>query len=276
MPGGGRCSLAPLRIPFERFQHLVTVPAAVNGVDGRFVLDTGIGLTLVSTRLAEAAGCELTGASFLGRRMSGQEVEVPLAAARSLRFGPIAHEGLDVGVIDLGDIPTDGFLALGFFAGAPFTFDYPTGEIVVETPASLAERRTAGDAIEVALDRDGPSLVAHMALTIPGGREISVEVDTGSDSLILDERFASDLGIDLDNPNWRRVEGSDETGHAYVRTFAKLAGEIHPAYAPELAQTEPDVMFQRIIHDGLIGDAFLRRFAVTYDLEDCSMIVAPN
>ena len=33
-----------------------------------------------------------------------------------------------------------------------------------------------------------------------------------------------------------------------------------------MAQTDPEVMFQRIIYDGLVGDAFLRRFTVTYDL----------
>ena len=124
-----------MRVPFERLNHLVTVPAAVNGVEGRFGLDTGIGVTLVSTRLAEAAGCEPTGETFLGRRMSGQEVEVPLARARAMRFGPVEHDELTVGVIDFGEIPVDGFLALGFFGGVPFTFDYPTGEIVVETRA---------------------------------------------------------------------------------------------------------------------------------------------
>lgn len=254
----------------------MTVPATVNGITGRFALDTGIGLTVVSSRLAETTGCEPAGAGFTGRRMSGQEVEVPLATARTARFGSIEHGELAVGVIDVGEIPVDGFLALGFFVASPFTFDYPNEEIVVETPSSLAERRAAGDAIELRLERDGPSLVAFMELTVPGERTVSVEVDTGSDTLILDERFAPGVGIDLENPAWRRMEGNDETGHAYVRTFAKLAGEIHPTYAPELVQTEPEVMFQRIIHDGLIGDAFLRRFAVTYDLDDCSMILSPN
>jgi hypothetical protein len=33
-----------------------------------------------------------------------------------------------------------------------------------------------------------------------------------------------------------------------------------------LAQERPRVIFQRIVHDGLVGDAFLRRQPVTYDL----------
>ena len=204
---------------------------------------------------------------------------MPLAAARSIRFGPI-ERAAEVGVIDLGDLqagagPIGGFLSLDFFAGSPFTFDYANRAIVVETPASLAERRRAGDVIELRLERDGPSLVAFMPLTIPGGRSVSVEVDTGSDTLILDERFAAEVGIDLERHDLRRIEGADETGYAFVRTFAKLAGIIHPTDEPELAQTEPAVMFQRIIHDGLIGDVFLCRYSATYDLEACTLILAP-
>jgi len=68
------------------------------------------------------------------------------------------------------------------------------------------------------------------------------------------------------------VDGTDETGHAYTRWFTKLSGEIHLPSAPELAQHAPDVQFQRIIHDGLVGDAFLRRFAVTYDVAGAELI----
>jgi len=31
-------------------------------------------------------------------------------------------------------------------------------------------------------------------------------------------------------------------------------------------------MFQKIIHDGLVGDSFLRNFAVTYDVANARMI----
>jgi hypothetical protein len=96
----------------------------------------------------------------------------------------------------------------------------------------------------------------------------------GSDSLILDEALAAPLGIDLGASDVRRVEGVDETGHAYVRSFTRLAGSIHPAGAPELAQPDPEVMFQRIVHDGLVGDAFLRNFVVTYDVAGSRMILA--
>ena len=35
-------------------------------------------------------------------------------------------------------------------------------------------------------------------------------------------------------------------------------------------------MIQEIIHDGLIGDSFLRNFVTTYDLANSRMIFAPQ
>ena len=254
-----------MRIPFERIHHFVTVPMTAGGVETRFVLDTGIGLTLLTEALCERLGVETTGEVFTGRRMSGQEVTLPLARVSSLRLGELERRDAEIGTLDVSGFPPElaeigGFLSLAFFDEQPFTVDYPAECVVLETAPP------GGIAVDVELHRDGPSLDVFMPLTLPDGTEISVEVDMGSGSLILDERFASAVGVDLDAPDVRRVEGTDETGGTFVRRFTTLPGAVHPAGAPELAQERPDVMFQRIVHDGLIGDAFLSRQAVTYDL----------
>jgi hypothetical protein len=272
--GAGR---ALALIAFERLQHLVVVPAAVGGIETRLVLDTGIGLTVLSESLGARAGCEPTGASFEGKRMSGQSVSVPLAHARSLALGGLERHEVEVGLLDMSGFPRelagiDGFVGLDFLAEVPFTVDYAAGRVVLESDESLAERRRAGIPVGVSIEREGPAVDVFCALTIPGGRAIAVEVDMGSDALILDERFAAETGVDLGADGVRRVDGTDETGHAYTRWFTKLSGEIHPPSAPELAQHAPDVQFQCIIHDGLVGDAFLRRFAVTYDVAGAELI----
>jgi hypothetical protein len=43
-----------------------------------------------------------------------------------------------------------------------------------------------------------------------------------------------------------------------------------------LAQDEPEVMFQEIVYNGLIGDGFLRRFTVTNDASGARMIFGPR
>lgn len=259
-----------MRLAFRRVAHLVTVPVSVAGAEERFVLDTGIGPTLLSSSLCERSGCAPTGAVFTGRRMSGQSVELALATAPSLRLGDFERHHFEVGVLDLGGFPPElaeigGFLSLSFFDDRPFTVDYPRDSVVVETPESCETRAQEGIAVEIELDRDGPSLDAFLPLAIPGA-EISAEIDMGSDALILDERFAAVVGVDLEGSSVRRVEGTDETGGTFTRWFTTLPGSIHPTDAPELAQEQPEVQFQRIVHDGLVGDAFLRRQPVTYDL----------
>jgi len=255
-------------VSFEYVQRLVTVPAAVNGVTTRLILDSGIGLTLVRDELAESAGVERSGESFTGKRMSGQAVTLPLAEA-SVAFAGTALERHEVGILDMRSFPDTlteigGFLSLAFFEQQPLSVDYARRVVAFGS--------AEGVSVPVTVERDGPSVTVFMPLTIPGGRSISVEVDMGSDQLILDERFAAETGASLDGDGVRRVEGEDETGHPYTRTFTRLDGRIHPTAAPELAQDDPEVMFQEIIHDGLLGDAFLRRHVVTFDVAEESIV----
>jgi hypothetical protein len=58
--------------------HLFTVPVTVGDVDSTFILDTGIGVNLISSDLAQRLKCPQTGVRFSGQRMSGQVVEMPL------------------------------------------------------------------------------------------------------------------------------------------------------------------------------------------------------
>jgi Aspartyl protease len=243
-------------VPFERIAHLVVVPVELNGLETRFVVDSGIGFTIVRDTFE---GCLPSDETFTGKRMSGQEVTVPLGVVPSLRFGGLEQHQLEVGLLDMRGFPDElaeiaGFLSLAFFAETPFTVDYPQGRIVVGGPVE-------GVALPSRVERDGPAVAMHLPLTLPDGRSIEVEVDMGSDALILDERF-----LELAAGEVRRVDGTDETGHRYTRRFARLSGRIHPTAAPDLVQDDPDAMFQAIIYDGLLGDGFLRRFAVTFDV----------
>lgn len=257
--------------PFDYLHHLVTVPVRLNGHERRFVLDSGIGLTIVRDTIG---GIAATGGSFTGRRMSGQEVTSPIGVAPLLEFAGISQRNTEVGLIDSSGFPPelaaiDGFLSLAFFIDQPFTVDYGSRTIRDGSDAD-------GFVIPVRVQRDGPSVDVFMSLTIPGGRSISVEVDMGSDALILDERFAAEVGVELDGAGVRRVEGTDETGNPYVRSFTRLRGNIYPTAAPDLALRNPEAMFQRIIHDGLVGDAYLRNFLVTWNITASQVILTPR
>ena len=93
-----------------------------------------------------------------------------------------------------------------------------------------------------------------MPLAVRGLGPVEVEADARVPG-VEDQRVA--VGVRLDDPAVRRVEGRDETGNAYVRCSTRLDTTIHAAGEPSLAQDDPDVMFQEIAQDGLVGNAFL-------------------
>jgi hypothetical protein len=265
-------------VPFRYAFHLVTVPVLVGGTEARFVLDTGIGLTLVSESLATLVGCMPNGSTYTGRRMSGQEVTLPLGSLGSLSVGGHRRENLVVGIFDMAGLASlegvGGFLSLDYFRSMPVTLDYAAGVVILEDPVSLAARAESAASVEVRVEHDAHTTSVFLPLDVAGLGSISVEVDMGSDSLILDEGLAGDLGVDLDAKSTRRVEGEDETGHMFARYFSRLHGVVNVTGAPAIRQSDPEVMFQKIIYDGLVGDAFLRNFVVTYDLGNARMIFA--
>ena len=265
-------------VAFEYLAHLLTVPVRAGGLEARFILDTGIGVNLISEALAARIGCEPDGPEFRGRRMSGQELSIPLGSVASLDFGSCHGRDVPAGIFDMsamaGLTGIDGFLSLSYFRATPVTIDYAAGLVVVEDGDSLARRAAAGAAVPVQVHRDGCSTDLRLGLDLPSGHPITVEVDTGSDVLILNTPLAAHAGIDLREQASRTAEGQDETGRAFVRYFATIRGDVSVTAAPVIRTTDPDVMFQQIIYDGLVGDRFLRNFTTTYDLANSRMIFA--
>ncbi len=264
-------------IPLTFFDHFAVIPVRINAdIDTRMVLDTGIGVTIVSAELCARIGCERSG-TYTGERMSGQRLTIPLAHVQSLSIAGHTVQDVQIGIVDNPQLlppGIDGIVGLGVFDTAPFTLDNQANILVLETPASLARRKAAGVTIPLTIQRDSASVTAFMSLLLPDGQTITTEIDSGSDALILHERYMPGLGVQPDNV--RRVDGTDETGNSFTRYFTTLAGAVSPAAAPQLKQDQPRVMFQRIIHDGLVGRSFLQGFAATFDLSQSQLILGPS
>lgn len=265
-------------MPFEYIAHVLAIPVSAGDIETRFVFDTGIGLSLISEDLAARVGCHPDGSTFTGRRMSGQPVTAPLGSLSSLQIGASTMNDIPVGIFDMhamaGLRDVEGFVSLTFFRTTPVTVDYQAGLLILEDEASLAQRAAAGTSVPVHVGYDGSSTDLTLGIDLPNGKPITVEVDSGSDILILNEPLAGDAGIDLRAGEVRKVEAKDETGHEYVRYFTELRGDVRVSGAPSIAVSSPQVMFQQIIYDGLVGDKFLRNFTTTYDLANTRVIFA--
>ena len=256
-----------------------TLPVAVSGEATVAILDTGIGLALVSRALCERIGCTIEG-EFTGRRMSGQEVSVPLTTLERLEVGGVVRHDVVAGVLGgEGFYPEpqiEAFVGLPFFHGQPFTIDGPGQVLVLESPASLKEREVRGRTLPLRLEEHGPALDSFVHVSLGGEASAEMLLDTGSRVVILHPRYAPAAGVDLADPALRRDSGSDETGQAYSRVYARAATPIAFRGAPEQSRLDYEVMFQEIIHDGLIGTDLLASFVMTWDLERSQLTVASD
>jgi len=257
-------------VGFDRIQHLVRVPVTLGGDEYHFLVDTGIGVTVVSSAIAARTDVPATGETFTGRQMSGQAVETPLVRLPALAFGEYVVDGHIAGVADLGDAFA-GILGPGFFERHVVTTDPVAMSLTVEPRESF---RGSGHEVPLEVRREGVSVDPFVQLVLPSGREICVEVDTGSDSLILDTRFMTDCGINSGDADVTTKTGTDETGYEWTRRWATIAGSVHLAAAPETAQAAPRVHFQDIIHDGLVGASYLERYRTTFDVSGERLILA--
>src|SRR5262245_36968806 len=127
-----------MSVPFEYLVHLVVVPVTLNGVETKFILDSGIGPTFVRDRSVAVP----TGETASGHRMSGQEVSFELARVERLEFDGLAVDDAEVALLEM-NLPPEldhiaGFVGLTFFAETPVTVDYPKGTVSVGSRDGVA------------------------------------------------------------------------------------------------------------------------------------------
>jgi hypothetical protein len=257
-------------VGFDRVAHLIRVPVRLGDDELHFLVDTGIGVTVVSERLSARPDVEALAETYAGRRMSGQLVEAPLLRLPNLAVGDYAVDGHVAVSVDLGD-GFDGILGPAYFADRIVTTDPAAGTFTVHERGETVE----GMDVPVDVHLDGFSADPFVELVLPSGRTVLVEVDTGSDCLILDSRFMAECGLEVGGPGVTAREGVDETGHPYVRYDATLAGAVHLKAAPETAQDAPKVIFQEIIHGGLVGSDYLYRYRFSFDLAGSRLVLTP-
>jgi len=258
---------------FDRVEHLTRIRATLGEMPVQLLVDTGIGVNVVSPEVAETLALPGTGETFAGRRMSGQLIEAPL-----VRLPPVCVDGrfiadqvaavLELGSPD-GEHGFSGILGLTTFRDHPLTVDPQARTLVLGSPPGAAYQ------VDLDVRRDGHATDSFVDLVLPSGVVAHVELDTGSASLILDTRYLERGEVALDG-DVETIEETDETGHPRRRLVARLAGGIHLVGAPETALASPALIAQDIIHDGLVGTDFLDRFRWTIDVGRAELRLTPQ
>lgn len=232
--------------------YMMTLRAQVRGHEGRFVFDTGGGVTYVSPEFAQKIGCkpwgQLSGFVLTGQRLDMKRCDnLTFYIDRHPFTAPIA------GVFDLGkfmppDAPKiDGSIGLDVFAGSAVTLSLAERTLTVESPESLKARIFEGREVPVRLVRE----VEGVALAVVVGVITSegtawMELDSGNGGAnVIAGHIAPLLNL---------KSGVKEPQPANF----KLAGGVRVTGDARVNET--------LIMDGNIGTRFMIDWNVTLDL----------
>ena len=253
---------SPTVIPIS--PYLDTVPSLEVTVDGepqRFLLDTAGGITVATPEFAKDIGCTPWG-RLTGHRMRGDRVDGARCDDVELEVSGVPLELPSVLVWDLSKLlppdapPLAGSMGLDAWQNHAVTLDLGAGKLVLETPASLADRVQNAVEVPARFSREiqGLALVPFIAVETPEGR-LWMELDSGSDgALIVGRHAAPALGLDA------------RTGGRQATTIT-LAGGI---------EINAEAKVDDLIIDGNIGAPILRQWVVTIDLANERLWIAPT
>lgn len=237
----------------EPYRKTVAIQATVGGVQGRFAFDTAVGLTTLDPDFAKRTGCRLR-QRIVGFRMMGQREEGPYCENLPVLLGGgWQTKAATVGLGNMGALfgakvePVAGLLGLDIFDGKTITIDFPGRRLIVESPASAAERQAPANELPARLSREmqGRTLSANIAVPTLEG-DVWMELDSGNGGTVLVARpFAHLFGLDPQQERPQKLSFRLPNG---------LPVETDMAFTPDM------------ILDGNIGMPFLKNVVLTLDL----------
>jgi hypothetical protein len=247
-------------IPLERWRTRWTLRAEIGGATRRLLLDTGGGITLVSSATAKAAGCEPWGRRT-GYNMFGKRLEGPACGGIGVNIAGHRHVPAITGLVNMAalnpaDSALDGIAALDLFDGRAITLDLARGRLIVESPASLRARVAGMRPLPIRLKREVEGLALAVMAGVPTSRGwLWMELDSGNGGTILVSKpVAALVGLDSSVAG-RQAADFPVTDGVRVQTT--------DAFTPDL------------IMDGNLGMPFLRNWVVTLDLQAGTGWIAP-
>ncbi|MBX7113098.1 MAG: retropepsin-like domain-containing protein [Myxococcaceae bacterium] len=237
----------------------------IAGKPRTLLLDSGGGLTIVSSRVAAELGCQPHG-RFTAHRMTNERIDMPVCNDVTLTLGGRDIRVPVAGVFDLAALApkefpvVDGVVSLQTFAHTPVTFDLPKRTLVLESAESLSQRIATAKPMEVRLSRPGAGVALDVFIAArhaTGEEKVWFILDTGNDTaLILAPHAVKALG-------------------ANCSADGKSCGPLNLDIPGLGAQTlSPHV--RELIYDGNIGVSALRNYALTFDVANGQVWATPR
>jgi hypothetical protein len=245
-----------------------TVDVEVNGVTHAFWIDTGAGLTVLSSELAERAGVSVGEPGARAGTSTSREVPARPAVLAELRVGPALVRNHPVAVIEAADlrfpmpdggdeVEIHGILGWPAIRNLDLTLDYPRGRLIIREPAPR-------DVTERNLFWLGYPAVAAYA---ESGRPLLLGLDTGASASWLSAGYLHAAGVRPEAARDRRIGGAGGFETIAVGTLGSATVWIDPW---RIGFRDIDVhdevgVTSSLDLDGVLGSDILRGRAVRID-----------
>ena len=246
--GFPRAADAVQTIPFTDANGLIAVQGSVDGRPPvQMLVDLGAGVDILSERLA---GLVAFNGKYSSMRLTGERLDLPMGNIVTLDAGGVRLDDLRVGVWNglYAARGVDGLISAVAFRSVVTTFDFANHQIVLEDAVSFPERRRTATRIPLVLQDDlDTSLGLFARFDLGNGRSGLCEIDTGIKGILVDKVF--------------------EAGG--VPSIA-LDG------APQTAMNKPQVTFENLIYDCIVGNQFWADRSFTLDILNRAMYVGSS
>jgi predicted aspartyl protease len=247
------------------------VHATVNGIAGRFIVDTGAFEIALTPDFAKRANVKRVGTqrvSGIGSYASGN-ADVDRADSIGFADGSVL-QNITVGSgIDMGDERADGLLGFDFMGGAILVFDLDAQQLRIFDPVKMAPNETAAIIATPDLTDGVPSL----PISIDGNVKGNAMVDTGNPgSTMLSANFLAKVPVLIDDSSLGSTFAfSGATGGYEIDRCGWIASialgpieykHVHTCFSGNM---DPG--------DGLLGLDFLQNFNFTLDYPDGKIVM---
>lgn len=277
---GGDCHIASLDMRTE-VSGLVTVPVTIDGVDGRWMVDTGNAISMISSTLVAKLKLKREPLVNMGVMMGGVPIYESVQV-HSLALGPIRSRDstLSVAPEPILEDDTIGMLAPDIMRNYDIEFDFAGGKFNILSPDHCPGQvaywtRGAYTRIPMTLDSAG-----HITIPVVlDGKTLKAVVDTGAQGSAMSLSLVEQLyGLDEHDPRLQSLGKSTINGLAetliYRYPFHSLTFEGVQIADPDIAIFK-DTGLGNEAPELLLGIETLRRLHLYIAYKEGALYLTP-
>lgn len=274
----GNAQPFPIQVKSDRFY----VDAIINGVHGRFILDTGSSEIYLTQRFASKVKLKtLWSATTTGGAIGSEAIKSDVVKLDSVTIGgnTLSNAMAELNRSDFEgdeDAP-DGLIGFDLFGGAVVTLDTVASTMTIRDPSTDVD---VSQGVQLLVDLSGDVPVVPMKLN--GNIDVRAILDSGSPGHVL---FSQEL---ISQHGLRMAVDNSEVG--YLQSHLYFSGVAGVDFRPAECGHIDSLALGPIVYGGanacstydlsgrnvLVGFDFLKHFNMIFDYPHARLILIPN